>query len=195
VTEDADLGLRLARAGYKIDTFDSSTQEEAPATLRGVFRQRVRWTKGWMQTALTHVRDPLRLVAELGVDGAAAAIALFVANIAGPLLGPPLAARLVCDAVFGDLLSPRDWPHICLSTLWCFLALSGAAALLAPLIAGLARRNLHAYWPALFLLPLWLAMTGLAALCAAYELWLRPFFWDKTEHGLCARGAVQAPLR
>ena len=34
VTEDADLGLRLARAGYAVRTFDSHTLEEAPATFR-----------------------------------------------------------------------------------------------------------------------------------------------------------------
>lgn len=29
VTEDADLGIRLARAGYKCDVLDSTTFEEA----------------------------------------------------------------------------------------------------------------------------------------------------------------------
>ena len=50
VTEDADLGLRLARFGYACEMLDSVTWEEAPARLPGWFKQRRRWTKGWLQT-------------------------------------------------------------------------------------------------------------------------------------------------
>ncbi len=49
VTEDADLGIRLARFGYRVGTFDSDTWEEAPQELGNWFRQRVRWQKGWMR--------------------------------------------------------------------------------------------------------------------------------------------------
>jgi glycosyltransferase XagB len=49
VTEDADLGIRLARFGYKVRALDSDTLEEAPYELRIWFRQRVRWQKGWMR--------------------------------------------------------------------------------------------------------------------------------------------------
>lgn len=50
VTEDADLGFRLARFGYRSTTFASTTFEEAPARFGGWLRQRSRWMKGWMQT-------------------------------------------------------------------------------------------------------------------------------------------------
>jgi glycosyltransferase XagB len=49
VTEDADLGFRLARFGYRVKTLDSDTWEEAPYELGNWFRQRVRWQKGWMR--------------------------------------------------------------------------------------------------------------------------------------------------
>lgn len=48
VTEDADLGVRLARSGFRAETFDSRTHEEAPLTLRAWMAQRTRWMKGWM---------------------------------------------------------------------------------------------------------------------------------------------------
>ncbi|MCB1510114.1 MAG: glycosyltransferase, partial [Hyphomicrobiaceae bacterium] len=54
VTEDADLGIRLARAGYEIEMLASTTWEEAPATIRDWLPQRTRWLKGWMQTYLVH---------------------------------------------------------------------------------------------------------------------------------------------
>jgi hypothetical protein len=56
VTEDADLGIRLARFGYRVETFDSDTWEEAPHELGNWFAQRVRWQKGWMRLVKSSVR-------------------------------------------------------------------------------------------------------------------------------------------
>jgi cellulose synthase/poly-beta-1,6-N-acetylglucosamine synthase-like glycosyltransferase len=53
VTEDADLGLRLARHGMKVGVIASTTQEEAPARLQAWLRQRRRWMKGWMRLWLS----------------------------------------------------------------------------------------------------------------------------------------------
>lgn len=49
VTEDADLGVRLARFGYRADIIESTTYEEAPARFGAWLRQRTRWFKGWMR--------------------------------------------------------------------------------------------------------------------------------------------------
>jgi cellulose synthase/poly-beta-1,6-N-acetylglucosamine synthase-like glycosyltransferase len=49
VTEDADLGIRLARAGWHVGVLNSTTWEEAPPTFRIWKGQRTRWLKGWMQ--------------------------------------------------------------------------------------------------------------------------------------------------
>lgn len=58
VTEDADLGIRLARNGYRCAMLESTTYEEAPAGFMSWLRQRTRWLKGYMQTWLVHMRDP-----------------------------------------------------------------------------------------------------------------------------------------
>ena len=63
VTEDADLGMRLARFGYRTAVIASTTYEEAPAKIGPWLRQRTRWFKGWMQTWLVHMREPRRLLA------------------------------------------------------------------------------------------------------------------------------------
>src|ERR1051325_11651862 len=72
VTEDADLGMRLARLGFATTVIGSTTYEEAPAHVRPWIRQRTRWFKGWMQTWLVHMRDPARIARELGFGGFAA---------------------------------------------------------------------------------------------------------------------------
>ena len=62
VTEDADLGMRLARFGYRTGVINSTTYEEAPARIGPWLRQRTRWFKGWMQTWPVHMRQPARLL-------------------------------------------------------------------------------------------------------------------------------------
>jgi len=66
VTEDADLGVRLFREGYRCETLTLPTYEEAPPHLSAWLKQRTRWIKGWMQTILVHSRNPLRFFKELG---------------------------------------------------------------------------------------------------------------------------------
>ena len=84
VTEDADLGLRLHRAGYKVGVLDSTTLEEANPDLINWIRQRSRWYKGQLQTFLVHMRSP-RLFAEQAGWRVVADTTVLVAG--GPLLG------------------------------------------------------------------------------------------------------------
>ncbi len=58
VTEDADLGLRLYRAGLSIETIPEATREEAPGRFTDWLGQRRRWLKGWFQTAISHTQRP-----------------------------------------------------------------------------------------------------------------------------------------
>lgn len=186
VTEDADIGLRLVRAGYVLSTFDSHTYEEAPAEFPALVKQRTRWLKGWMQTALVQRSHPLRLVDDLGPRRAAAVLAMFVGNVLGPLLGPLLTARLVYDALFGSLFAPETFLEAAYVVLWCVVAVSGVAALVLPLWFGAPKRGFSRR--ALMFLPFWLLMLSLASWRAFYELWRRPFHWEKTAHGLTQRG-------
>jgi hypothetical protein len=65
----AHLGLRLARHGYATGTLDSLTHEEANTRLPNWMRQRARWLKGFLATWLVHMRDPRRLMQDLGPAG------------------------------------------------------------------------------------------------------------------------------
>ena len=66
VTEDADLGIRMAQKGYRVGVVDSTTFEEASCRAGQWIRQRSRWIKGYMQTFLVHTRRPLHLSAATG---------------------------------------------------------------------------------------------------------------------------------
>ena len=64
VTEDCDLGLRLAAFQLKTVVLDSITYEEANSQVKNWIRQRSRWIKGYLQTYLVHMRQPLRYFRE-----------------------------------------------------------------------------------------------------------------------------------
>jgi glycosyltransferase XagB len=66
LTEDADLGARLAAGGYRVDLLRSTTMEEAPVQIKVVDKQQRRWKAGYLQTGLVHTRHPLRSMRRMG---------------------------------------------------------------------------------------------------------------------------------
>ncbi len=184
VTEDADLGLRLARFGYEVATIDSETLEEVPAAIPAFLRQRTRWLKGWMQTVFVNLRNPRRLMRELGFLPAACTVLGLGSAIVGALFWPFCTVWLLFDAVYGPLLAPQTTNEIIHSTIWCFNALFGAIALLGPFAVSMKRQRLQRLWPWVILWPAYQLLVTGAAWCALIELWCNPFTWAKTEHGL-----------
>lgn len=184
VTEDIDLGLRLARRGYRIETLASFTDEEAPATLVRWLNQRRRWMKGWLQTLATHSRHPGMLMRELGALRACACLAMVAGGVIGPLLGPLFGSFAVHDALYGNLLAPPTWSDLVQSTCWVFVGVAGAISVLWPVTAGLNRRGLRRLAPWLLLMPAYYALLTVAAWGALIEFFTAPYHWAKTPHGL-----------
>jgi cellulose synthase/poly-beta-1,6-N-acetylglucosamine synthase-like glycosyltransferase len=194
VTEDADLGLRLARLGYRVGTLASRTAEEAPPTLRAIFRQRTRWMKGWMQTLGVHLRDPAALVRDLGPLRSMAVIATFAAGIAGPMIWPLVMGILVHDAVAGSLLAPIGIVQAIASTLCLGLAAVGIVTMLTPMVIGARRLGIGSSLWFLPLLPLWHVLLFVAGWRALFDLFRDPFGWAKTDHGHAKKRDVIAKL-
>lgn len=192
VTEDADLGVRLARRGLRVRTFDSDTGEEAPVTARSLFDQRVRWKKGWMQTLIVHLREPGSTLRDLGPRRFAGVVSLFCAGLLGPLFWPIFVGALLWSAMGGDLLRPESAFDAVRSTAVCFLVYLGAVAMLLPLVIGAIRQNLTRDLWVLPLLPVWHLGLCAAAWAALVELAREPHRWAKTEHGQARR---RVPIR
>ncbi len=54
-TEDMEMALRMQNAGHLIANAPNAVvHTSAPATLRGLFHQRVRWTYGWLRNAVDY---------------------------------------------------------------------------------------------------------------------------------------------
>jgi cellulose synthase/poly-beta-1,6-N-acetylglucosamine synthase-like glycosyltransferase len=184
VTEDADLGIRLAQAGYKTALLDSITLEEAPIHFMSWLKQRTRWIKGYMQTWLVHMREPISLYRSLGSRGFWG----FQFFIGGPCLVFLLAPMLWIIAIFWltqDVNLPLE------SKLPTWFWGTGIFSLIAGIL-------LHSYF-AMFIVSTrrWKSMLGaevvfpfywllhsIASFRALWHLIIKPHHWEKTDHGL-----------
>ncbi|MDD9716362.1 glycosyltransferase family 2 protein [Dinoroseobacter sp. PD6] len=183
VTEDADLGMRLYRHGYRVSLIDTVTQEEANVRIWPWIKQRSRWIKGYMATYAVHMRSPRALWRALGPGGFAALQCLFLGSILSALTMP-----LLLWLWLGHLGAPIV-PNAVLATL-------PPAHVLGPVMLGIEAVNLALWaagvraarhrhlWPMLPLLHVYFLMSSIAALKALVELLYKPFYWDKTDHGI-----------
>lgn len=182
VTEDADLGIRLTRFGYRTGTLTLPTLEEAPERLGPWLRQRTRWQKGWLQTWLVHMRHPVRLWREIGARQMAGFNALGLGMVVAMLAHPLF---LFASALI--LIDPgRFWGHgaavAALAGLALFNLAFGYAAMAMLAGRALATRRRDALTAYIWLLPLYWLLMGLACLTAMRDLLLRPHGWNKTPH-------------
>lgn len=185
VTEDADLGVRLARFGYRSAMFRSTTHEEAPARFGPWLRQRTRWTKGWMQTWIVHMRSPLRFWRESGTAGFTALNLLIGGNILTALAYPVLLGGALLELFNAAGISSTTSPFSgSLAVLHISTFAIGGISSIAVNAIGLVRRGLpHHAW-VLVLTPLYWTYLSIAAWRALWQLLHDPYRWEKTEHGL-----------
>ena len=182
VTEDADLGIRLHRLGFRSVAISAATYEEAPARLRAWLKQRSRWYKGWMQTWLVHMRRPGRMVRDLGPAGAIAVQLFLACNVLAALVHPLFALALGYWLFAGQPLATvagmESWP------IFTAAFLCGYASTIPLDLIGLKRRRLLRHGWVLALTPFYWLLLSLAAWRALYQLVRDPQRWEKTEHGL-----------
>lgn len=195
VTEDADLGIRLARLGYRTATIASTTWEEAPIRRRVWLGQRTRWLKGWVQTWLVHMREPGRLLREVGIWQfvglqlvmGGVLLSVLIYPVSGLALGTTWAIGGFADMHF---TGPGAW-------LWIAalgnLVLGMAAPMLTAAFA-VVRRGRVGLLAAVPWMPVYWLMISVAGYRALIDLSRRPFHWEKTRHGLGGPPPAQRKL-
>ncbi len=184
VTEDADLGMRLHKAGYKTGMLDSTTLEEANSDLSNWIRQRSRWVKGYLQTYLVHMRHPVKLFRTVGWK----AFLSFQCIVGGTVI---------------FLLNPIFWA---LTTVWIltqagvieslfpgFLYYAASAQLLIGnfvftylAVAGSLQRRMFSLTKYALFSPIYWGLMSIGAYRGFWQLMTKPFYWEKTIHGLDA---------
>jgi cellulose synthase/poly-beta-1,6-N-acetylglucosamine synthase-like glycosyltransferase len=181
VTEDADLGMRLARFGYRCDMIPSTTQEEANCRMGPWIRQRSRWLKGYAITWATHMRDPVQLWRDLGWRGFFGFQVLFLGAITSYLAMPLF--WVIWTAAIGFGLA--FWETFPQWLMWSFFTsmLLGQVVMLATAVVATVDSRKKGLLPWVLTLPVYWPLGALAAYRAVAELFYAPFHWHKTEHG------------
>ena len=181
VTEDADLGMRLARFGYSCGILPSTTFEEASCRPKPWVRQRSRWLKGYAMTWSSHMRHPLKLLDDLGPLAFLTFQIIFLGTLAS-YLALPLHLLLWAN-VFGvpvpllDALPPDIWFWFVTSHLTGLIAL---VLVVSRALAPKSHRHLALY---VLSLPFYAPLGAIASWRALIGSILTPYYWAKTEHG------------
>jgi len=183
VTEDCDLGVRLHARGYRTAMLASTTWEEANPALLNWLRQRSRWVKGYLQTYLVYMRHPFATFRALGPR----AFWGFQMVVGGSI------------ACF--ILNPVYW---LMTALWFLLHWSVISAMFPPAIFGLGlvcgfignfvfiylsvagsmQRGYHDLVKYAVFTPVYWLLMSIGAYKGVLQLFTRPHYWEKTQHGL-----------
>jgi hypothetical protein len=183
VTEDADLGIRASKRGYTVGVINSTTYEEANCELKNWIRQRSRWIKGYMQTWLVHNRHPWKSLKKLGIKSWLAYQFLIGGTVVIFLISPILwflfIYWLLTRAYWLENLLPGWVLYISLFN----LSISNALGVYLNMIA-VFRRRYYKLLPYALLNPLYWQLHSVAAYLGLWQLFAKPFYWEKTLHGI-----------
>lgn len=172
VTEDADLGLRFARLGWRIGIIKQGTREDAPRRFSVWYKQRSRWIKGFIQTWFVLMRFPITLLRQMGWDRFVCLHMTLGSAILAPIAHAPFVAFVLLSLISPELsVGHTGWTLMIAG--YCVTLIGDMGAPGVPLHPRLrAALTRPFYWP----------LHSLAAMLALYELVVRPYYWAKTPH-------------
>lgn len=185
VTEDCDLGVRLFKEGKKTAIIDSTTFEEANSNVKNWIRQRSRWIKGYYQTYLVHMRNPIRFFREFGRQALIFQLVIGMRTtfmLINPFLWLMTFAYFAFYAQVG-LLIESLFPPIVFYTAVIALIAGNFLHIYAYMI-GCAKRGSWGTVKYVYFMPFYWLLSSIASFMAFYQLITKPFYWEKTNHGL-----------
>lgn len=191
VTEDADLGARLFKEGYRTTILDSTTFEEANPRVGNWIRQRSRWIKGYIVTWLVHMRHPVRLWQQLGPRGFFHFQLMIGGNGYVLLLNPVywLLTVLWFPTHAGWIAQLFPGPIYYLAAIALF---AGNFSFVYAMMVGAFDRQRYRLVKFAMLSPLYWVLMSIAAWKAFLQLFYAPNYWEKTVHGLATTPALIA---
>jgi cellulose synthase/poly-beta-1,6-N-acetylglucosamine synthase-like glycosyltransferase len=181
-TEDCDLGLRATAEGMKVGFINSTTFEEANTNLGNWIRQRSRWCKGYMQSYLVFIRHPVALVRTIGVKNFLA-FNLFVGGTVMTFLATPPLWILSLSWLFFQGRFENPLPDWLLVITLVNLIIGNLLGIYLNMLAVFVRKN-YRLLPFALLNPIYWVLHSIAAYKALGQLFTKPFYWEKTQHGI-----------
>lgn len=194
VTEDADLGLRLFKLGYHTAILDSVTLEEGNSQVRNWIRQRSRWIKGYMQTYLVHTKQNVKFFKERGIHALifhlviGGKLAFIIIN---PFLWILTLVYFTLYPVVGTTIDSWYPPFV------LYVAISslifGNYFYLFCYIMGCVKKGKWELIKYVYFIPFYWILISIAGFIALYQLIFKPFYWEKTVHGLHLKNNLPLP--
>jgi len=182
VTEDCDLGLRIAREGLETRILDSTTWEEACSDPGFWVRQRSRWTKGYVQTYLVTMRHPTRLARRIGLVRSLGFHLMVGGTPLSLLISPLYWALTLFWFIFRWQAVAEYFPFpVILWGLVCLFA-GNFIFIYATLLAAY-RRGYYDLVKYALLAPAYWVLMSIGAWKGCLQLITRPNYWEKTKHG------------
>lgn len=191
VTEDADLGTRLKRMGYRMEMLSCPTLEEAPASRKVWMGQRSRWFKGWLQTCLVSFRQPVLLFRQLRPLGFLVYLLTTVGLLASALIHPfiiLLLGNALWQYAHDTLPQLRSVDGI-LMIVDGFNLMGGYACFLLAGVIVMEPHERKVPWSHYWAIPAYWFLLSYAAWRAVLEIRHSPHFWNKTPHSPVNRQA------
>ena len=185
VTEDCDLGVRLFSKHYRTAIIDSVTLEEANSRVGNWIRQRSRWIKGYMQTYLVYMRNPVSFFKENGIHAVLFQLVVgfkIIFGLINPFLWGTTIAYFTARATVGPVIEELYPPAIFI--LAVFSGIFGNFLFFYYYMIGCVKRGHWGITKYVYLMPFYWFITSIAAYLAFYQLLIKPHYWEKTTHGL-----------
>ncbi len=179
VTEDADLGIRFSRLGYRCGVITKPTLEDAPTDFKVWLPQRTRWQKGWMQTLLVHNRESKQLYKALGLRD----FIIFQIVLLGFIISPLLYVISVFE--LSTLMFMRSKNHLEIDLILAMdavLFICGHIGFYCLATRCEAKQSMREHVKILLSLPIYWIFLSRAAWRAVWQLIFKPHLWEKTPH-------------
>jgi cellulose synthase/poly-beta-1,6-N-acetylglucosamine synthase-like glycosyltransferase len=196
VTEDADIGMRLSRKKLRTEMLETYTYEEAPSKVWSWIRQRSRWCKGHMQTYLVHMRHPIKLLKDFGARKFVMFQLTFGGSIFMPIINPFLWALTILAFV-----SPWSQNSLIIAQfrpIFILNLIAGNTVYVVMYFAACIDKKNYKALPSALAMPAYWVLISAAAFRGLYQLVTRPFYWEKTTHGMSKPGSkssARTPLK
>jgi hypothetical protein len=182
-TEDADLGMRAYAQGYRVGVLNATTYEESNAKVGSFIKQRSRWIKGYMQTWVVYSRHPIQLIKAMGLKGWLS-FNLFIGGTFFASLVNPITWLVFFIWLFsGTKLFEAVFPPAVLYLSLFNLLFGNCLGIYLGMFAVFKRKN-YDLLPFALLTPFYAILHAIAAYKALFQLFSKPFYWEKTQHGI-----------
>ena len=179
VTEDADLGIRFSRMGYRCGVITKPTLEDAPTDFKVWLPQRTRWQKGWMQTLLVHNRESRQLYNALGLRDFVVFQIVLLGFITSPLL------YVISVFELSTLMFMRSENNLEIDLILAMdavLFVCGHVGFYCLATRCEAKQSMREHLKMLLSLPVYWIFLSRAAWRAVWQLIFKPHLWEKTPH-------------